>query len=147
MLPLFKERAKPFMLVFWSRDPDGTQHSQGDSLNRLIPGIDGPTSLASIRNIDHDLEDILATLKALDLDGSTDVIVTADHGFSTITKESATSFAATQTYKDVVPGFMPPGFIAIDVAHGLEMPLIDPDAKYQEVAPDSHPLAATDCRR
>ena len=24
ILPLFKERAKPFVLVFWSRDPDGT---------------------------------------------------------------------------------------------------------------------------
>jgi len=23
VLPMFKERAKPFVLVFWSRDPDG----------------------------------------------------------------------------------------------------------------------------
>ncbi len=46
VLPLFKERGKPFALVFWSRDPDGTQHNQGDSLGRLIPGINGPTSLA-----------------------------------------------------------------------------------------------------
>jgi len=44
VLPLFKERGKPFMLVFWSRDPDGTQHNQGDSLGRLLPGINGPTS-------------------------------------------------------------------------------------------------------
>jgi hypothetical protein len=47
VLPLFKERDKPFVLVFWSRDPDGTQHNQGDSLNSLVPGINGPTSLAS----------------------------------------------------------------------------------------------------
>jgi hypothetical protein len=31
VLPLFKERKKPFVLVFWSRDPDGTQHNEGDS--------------------------------------------------------------------------------------------------------------------
>src|SRR5215831_13831208 len=105
VLPLFKERGKPFMLVFWSRDPDGTQHNQGDSLNRLVPGINGPTSLASIRNADNNL----AALKALGLDGTTNVIVTADHGFATISKESATSFAATQSYKDVVPHLLPPG--------------------------------------
>jgi hypothetical protein len=78
-------------------------------------------------------------LKELGLDATTDVIVTADHGFSTISKESATSFAATQSYKDVPPHLLPPGFLAIDIAHGLGMPLIDPDNKYQEVAAESHP--------
>lgn len=139
VLPLFKERAKPFMLVFWSRDPDGTQHNQGDSLNRLIPGINGPTSLAAIRNADHDLAELLATLKTLGLDETTDVIITADHGFSTISKESATSFAATQGYKDVLPNFLPIGFLAIDLAHGLDMPVLDPDAKYASIAAGAHP--------
>src|SRR5580698_3159870 len=55
VLPMFKDRNKPFLLVFWSRDPDGSQHNQGDSLNALIPGINGPTSLAAIRNADDDL--------------------------------------------------------------------------------------------
>jgi hypothetical protein len=139
VLPLFKERAKPFMLVFWSRDPDGTQHNQGDSLNRLLPGINGPTSLASIRNADNDLAALLAALKGLGLDDTTDVIVTADHGFATISKESATSFAATQSYKDVVARLLPPGFLAIDIAHGLGLPLLDPDAKYQQVPAGSYP--------
>ena len=26
ILPMFKAAGKPFVLVFWSRDPDGTQH-------------------------------------------------------------------------------------------------------------------------
>ena len=34
---------KPFVLVFWSRDPDGSQHNGGDSLNTLAPGVNGPT--------------------------------------------------------------------------------------------------------
>src|SRR5262249_49063960 len=42
VLPLLKARNKPFVLVFWSRDPDGSQHNQGDSLNQLTPGINGP---------------------------------------------------------------------------------------------------------
>src|SRR6476469_8073495 len=48
VLPMFKARAKPFVLVFWSRDPDGSQHNTGDSLNTLTPGITGPTYLAAI---------------------------------------------------------------------------------------------------
>ena len=37
VLPMFKTRNKPFVLVFWSRDPDGTQHNQGDSLLSVTP--------------------------------------------------------------------------------------------------------------
>jgi len=140
VLPLFKERGKPFMLVFWSRDPDGTQHSQGDSLNTLTPGINGPTSMAAIRNADHDLEELLKALKSLGLEETTDVIVTSDHGFSTISKESATSFAATRSYKDVVPGSLPRGFLAIDLAHALQLPMLDPDSKYQPIEDGAYPL-------
>jgi hypothetical protein len=86
VLPLFKERAKPFMLIFWSRDPDGTQHNQGDSLGRLLPGINGPTSLAAIRNADDNLAALLTALNELSLDATTDVIVIADHGFATISR-------------------------------------------------------------
>ena len=86
LLPMFKAARKPFVLVFWSRDPDGTQHNQGDSLNQLVPGINGPTSQAAVKNADDNLAAILDTLKALGLDATTDVIVSADHGFSTISK-------------------------------------------------------------
>ncbi len=44
VLPMLKARNKPFVLVFWSRDPDGTQHNQGDSLNTITPGINGPSA-------------------------------------------------------------------------------------------------------
>ena len=62
VLPLFKQRGRPFLLVFWSRDPDGSQHNQGDSLNQLTPGINGPTSLAAIRNADDDLAKLQTAL-------------------------------------------------------------------------------------
>ncbi|MDR3536917.1 MAG: alkaline phosphatase family protein [Acetobacteraceae bacterium] len=140
VLPIFKTRSKPFVMVFWSRDPDGTQHNQGDSLGRLIPGINGPTSLASIKNADDDLARLLAALKQQGLDGTTDVIITSDHGFSTISKESATSFAATQGYKDVTANLLPPGFVAIDIAHALGMTLYDPDSKGAPVAAGAYPV-------
>jgi arylsulfatase A-like enzyme len=140
VLPLFKDRKQPFVMVFWSRDPDGTQHNQGDSLGRLIPGINGPTSLAAIKNADSNLAILLDTLKAWGMDADTDVIIASDHGFSTISKESATSWAATQTYKDVSASLLPPGFLAIDLARALGMNLYDPDAKGNQVLAGAYPV-------
>ena len=139
VLPLFKARNRAFVLVFWSRDPDGTQHNQGDSLNQLTPGINGPTSLASIKNADDDLARIRKGLADLGLADTTDIFVTADHGFATISKESKTSPAAQASYSGVPAGFLPPGFVAIDIAAALGMPLHDPDAKNALIAGNSYP--------
>jgi len=139
VLPMFKQRGKPFVLVFWSRDPDGSQHNEGDSLNQLSPGINGPTSLAGIRNADTDLGRLRDALKELGLADTTDIVVSADHGFSTISKESKTSPAAKASYADVPPGFLPPGFLAIDIAKALGLPLLDPDNKSAPVAAGTYP--------
>jgi arylsulfatase A-like enzyme len=130
------------VLVFWSRDPDGTQHNQGDSRNALVPGINGPTSLAAIRNADDDLARLEKALAELGLADSTDIFVSADHGFSTIAKESKTSPAARATYADVPAGLLPPGFLAIDLATALNLPLHDPDAGNAPVERDRHPTRA-----
>ncbi|HUN93951.1 MAG TPA: hypothetical protein VMU33_18015, partial [Burkholderiaceae bacterium] len=63
-----------------------------------------------------------------------------DHGFATISKHevdaqghASTSYSTRFTYaaahggNEVVPGWLPPGFLAIDLAHGLQLPLFDPD--------------------
>jgi len=123
ILPRFKAAQRPFVLVFWSRDPDGTQHNQGDSLNSLTPGINGPTTMAAIRNASSDLGRLRAALKRLGLDKTTDVVVTADHGFSTISKQSRTSAAARMTYTDVPRGFLPSGFLATDLGLALNLPV------------------------
>src|ERR1700716_1794519 len=94
VLPMFKARNKPFVLVFWSRDPDGTQHGHGDSLNSLTPGINGPTSLAALKNADDNLKRLRETVSELGLAETTNIIVSADHGFSTVAKQSETSGAA-----------------------------------------------------
>ncbi len=139
VLPMFKARNQPFVLVFWSRDPDGTQHNQGDSLNQLTPGINGPTSLAAVKNVDNDLAALRQALDRLGLAATTDIVVAADHGFSTISKQSSTSPAAKIDYKDVPKGFLPPGFVAIDLAKALSLPLFDPDAKNAPVGENAHP--------
>jgi len=125
LLPRFKQAGKPFVLVFWSRDPDGSQHDQGDSLNTLTPGINGPTTQLAFRNASNDLAALRDALTALGLDGDTDIVVTADHGFSTMSRQSATSPAAMLRYPDVVPGLLPRGFLAIDLSRALGLQLMD----------------------
>jgi hypothetical protein len=137
-LPEFARTHHRFVLVFWSRDPDGTQHNHGDRPGELEPGINGPTSLAGIRNFDDNLKAIEESLTALGLDRTTNVVIAADHGFSTIAKSSDSSAAAHLSYPDVKPKELPPGFLAIDLASGLRsadasLRLFDPDGSDAEV--------------
>jgi hypothetical protein len=142
VLPAFVRSGKPFVLLYWSRDPDGTQHNQGDSLNRLVPGINGPTTRAAVAAADANLKQILDFLDAdPKLRATTDVLITSDHGFATISKHEidirgshtgsySTSFMyfGTNGQPEVTPGWLPPGFLAIDLAHALNLPLFDSDA-------------------
>ncbi|HEX2364454.1 MAG TPA: alkaline phosphatase family protein [Bradyrhizobium sp.] len=141
VLPMFKARAKPFVLVFWSRDPDGSQHNNGDSLNTVTPGINGPTSMAGIKNADDNLARLRTALDELGLAATTDIIVSADHGFSTISKESKTSSSAKVSYDDTPKDFLPMGFLALDLAKALDLPLFDPNDKNARVGDGKHPKA------
>jgi arylsulfatase A-like enzyme len=141
VLPMFKARNKPFVLVFWSRDPDGSQHNTGDSLNTITPGINGPTSMAGIKNADNNLAQLRKALDEFGLTASTNIIVSADHGFSTISKESKTSPSAKISYDDTPKDFLPMGFLAIDLAKALNLPLFDPNDKNARVADNAHPKA------
>jgi arylsulfatase A-like enzyme len=139
VLPMFKERGKPFVLVFWSRDPDGSQHNTGDSLNAVTPGINGPTSMAGIKNADDNLAQLRKALDDLGLSATTNIMIAADHGFSTISKESKTSPSAKMSYEDTPKDFLPMGFLAIDLAKALDMPLYDPNDNNARVADNAHP--------
>ncbi|MGA3066638.1 MAG: alkaline phosphatase family protein [Tepidisphaeraceae bacterium] len=142
VLPMFCQDGVPFALVFWSRDPDGTQHNQGDSLLSLSPGVNGPTSRNAVRNADNNLKQILDFVGSTPgLKDNTDIFVTSDHGFSTISKRDldgtgahfSGSYAASFEYRtekgemEVARGFLPSGFVAIDLSHALNLPLYDPD--------------------
>jgi arylsulfatase A-like enzyme len=78
---------------------------------------------------DDDLAAIIAALKDLGLEHDTNIFVTADHGFSTVSKQSKTSPAAKLKYENVPEGQLPPGFLAIDIAHALGQPLHEPTAQ------------------
>ncbi|MBS0277933.1 MAG: alkaline phosphatase family protein, partial [Proteobacteria bacterium] len=62
VLPRLASSGHPFAMVFWSRDPDASQHSQKDSLGKLTPGINGPSGRAGIKDADDTLAALLAAL-------------------------------------------------------------------------------------
>lgn len=113
VLPHFQSNGKPFALLFWSRDPDASQHGTRDSVGEIVPGINGPSGLAGTRDADTMLGELLAYLKASGLDKTTDIFVTADHGFATISHSSPSSPAVN----------LPSGFLATDLAKALSLPL------------------------
>src|SRR5262249_37796555 len=81
---------------------------------------------------------IRSALSELGLLESTNIIVTADHGFSTISKESQTSSTVATKFSDTLPGHLPFGFVALDLAHALNLPLIDPDDGYKIIGEGQH---------
>jgi len=138
---LTKDPATPFALLFWSRDPDGTQHNHGDSLGTLFPGINGDTSRRGVRNADRSLQRLMAWLDAHpEVKANTDIIVTSDHGFATISRSEidraghrTVSESATHDYVggdgtlDTLKGTLPFGFLALDLAYDLQLDIFDPD--------------------
>jgi hypothetical protein len=139
LLPRFATEAKPFVLLFWSRDPDGTQHNEGDSLQQLTPGINGDTSRLGLRNADHCLKQLLDWLDAHPaIKAETDVLVTSDHGFATISRREIASdgsqtaepssgldYKLSGKEKTQPKGTLPSGFLGVDLAVRGHMRLFD----------------------
>ena len=125
VLPRLAASGSPFLLVFWSRDPDYSQHNARDSVGQVDPGINGPTARAGVRNADDRLAALLAAVRNLHLEDTTDIFVTADHGFGTIDKQTftGTSQAARCSVRNPSSPVLPSGFLAIDIAKGLGLPL------------------------
>ena len=158
ILPAFARDKKPFLLVVWSREPDNTQHLQSDGVDALRPGINGPTSALAVARADTSLAEVAGFIAGDPaLARSTDLFVTSDHGFSTLSRRDldaegagSTCGAARRTYRDLAgnselrAGSLPAGFVAIDLATELALPLYDPDTQI-EAGPGKKSYARVDC--
>ena len=154
ILPSFADAKKPFVILFWSRDPDGTQHNNGDSLQKLTPGINGETVRLALRNADHELAQLVEWLdKHPSIKANTDILITSDHGFATISRReldaegaNVSTPSAALTYepagkdKSQPAATLPTGFLGIDLALFTRQRLFDPavrattgDSVYAEV--------------
>jgi arylsulfatase A-like enzyme len=140
LLPKFTANTKPFVLVIWSRDPDGSQHNQGDSLQNLAPGINGDTAKRGLQNADQCLKQILDFLDAHpSVKANTDVVITSDHGFATISRREiapdgtqSSELSAVMDYelngkeKPEPKGTLPTGFLAVDIGIREHLRVFDP---------------------
>jgi arylsulfatase A-like enzyme len=129
LIPRLKQSGRPFAMLYWSRDPDMTQHNATDSEGKLVPGINSTSGRSAIYNADSDLKGILDALKQYGLDGNTDVFVIADHGFSTVAKGIPTPDGRVEKQS------LAPGFLAFDVARWLGQKVFDPDREGAELDP------------
>ena len=169
LLPRFSAQPKGFVLLFWSREPDGTQHNHGDSFQTLNPGINGPSVQHALQTADHCLQQILDWLDSHPaIKANTDLFITSDHGFATLSrrelslteKSKAPSTQLQYIGRDASApaddrGTLPTGFLAVDLALGLHTHLFDPlrvnkagtSTPYMEVALDrngaSQPLSGS----
>ena len=145
LLPRFADAGKPFVLLFWSRDPDGTQHNNGDSYISsdahygLAPGINGETVRKALHNADNNLRQLLDWLDAHPaIKANTDVLLTSDHGFATISRreidahghlsDSPSRTTEAESLAGDHPeraGTLPSGFIAMDLALSTDARLFD----------------------
>src|SRR5205823_6050201 len=71
---------KPDLTIFWSKEPDATNHAYG-------PGT--CNSLDATKMNDEILGRVLAKLRELGLEASTDIIITQDHNHSTVSGDIA----------------------------------------------------------
>ena len=133
VLPHFKESGKPFAMLFWSRDPDMSQHGTRDSLGEYEPGINGPSRQGRHPRCRHH-----AGRAAPGVEGTgagqdtTDIFVTADHGFLTVSHASATSPSARMDPSAPITD-LGNGFLAVDLASALHLRLFDPAKSFASV--------------
>jgi arylsulfatase A-like enzyme len=64
---------RPAVVIDWLTEPDHSQHSVG---------VGSPSAREALRHDDREIAAVLATLDALGLTRSTDVLVVSDHGFT-----------------------------------------------------------------
>jgi arylsulfatase A-like enzyme len=67
----------PTLLIFWHTDPDHTSHYRGHTARETVQAL---------RDADANLAAVLEGYDRLGLRSTTDVVVTSDHGSSTITR-------------------------------------------------------------
>ncbi len=109
----------PDLLYFWHTDPDATVHARG---------VGHADSLSAIRDADTNLGALLAALDRLGLGAETDIVVTSDHGFSTVSGSldvpAALVAAGLKDSKDSVDVVVTGGFIYVAPDHRDRVPEI-----------------------
>jgi hypothetical protein len=121
VLPALKKAGKPFVLVYRLALP--TQAQPDDVAEGSAPAAsteDPPAAMLGIFEADDALATLETVLKSLDLYETTNIVVAAEHGFSSVWKQSKTSVSLQYPGKSRERETLPPGFLAIDIVDALQ---------------------------
>jgi hypothetical protein len=131
LLPHFKEAGRPFLLVYRTGAPEHVEQPDDED--------NPPAAMVEVLTVDDTLAALEGALKSLGLYDSTNIVVAAEHGSSTVWKDSETSVSLELAGKKRPRDKLPPGFPAIDIVDSLQkmdggLSLFDPDNANKLVA-------------
>src|SRR6185436_8238657 len=125
------------ILVYRLRALDTLAAAPAKALVSAHPGAEGAAGELLI-NTDRALSLVERKLRERGLFETTNVVVVAEHGRSTIWKQSRTSYTGEMSFGGVPEGNLPPGFVAIDLIKAMlhedgGLSLFDPNRNHETV--------------
>ncbi|MEJ0038622.1 MAG: hypothetical protein WDO68_21530 [Gammaproteobacteria bacterium] len=121
VLPELKKRGKPFLLVYRLALPVLEPPADADSASSRDSRDDPPAAMLALFEVDGALATLEKALQSLDLFETTNIVVAAEHGFSSVWKASKSSVSLQYAGKARERDQLPPGFLAIDIVDALQV--------------------------
>ena len=131
------QQNRPFILVYRLRALDALATEPAKSMASAHPGVEGVAG-ALLINTDRTLSILERKLQERGLFATTNIVVVAEHGRSTVWKQSRTSYTGEMSFSGVPSGNLPPGFVAIDLIKAMlhedgGLSLYDPGLNHETV--------------
>lgn len=128
---------RPFILVYRLRALDALAAAPAKSLVSAHPGTEGAAG-ELLLNTDRTLSIVERKLRERGLFENTNIVVVAEHGRSTVWKQSRTSYTGEMSFSGVPAGNLPPGFVAIDLIKAMlhedgGLSLYEPERNHEAV--------------
>lgn len=136
-LARLEQEKRPFILIYRLRALGALDKAPARPLLSPNPGGDGAAGTLLL-NTDNVLAALESKLKERGLFDTTNIVVVAEHGRSTVWKRSNTSYTGEMRFSNVPPENFPPGVLAIDLIKALlqedgGLSLYDPDQNGERV--------------
>lgn len=119
VLPQFKAAGRPFLLVYRLGQPQAVPQTVEDS-DSTENIEEPPAAFLEVLAVNDTLAALEGGLKSLGLYDSTNIVVAAEHGSSTVWKDSDTSVSLALAGDKRPRDKLPPGFLAIDIVDALQ---------------------------
>ena len=121
VLPDLKKSGKPFLLIYKLALPVVEPPVDPGIVSPRDAKDDPPAAMLALFEADEALATLETALKSLELYDTTNIVVAAEHGFSSVWKSSKSSVSLQYPGKVRDRDTLPPGFLAIDIVDALQV--------------------------